>query len=115
MAPLVLLAVLLCHGFLGALHQTCDSPVHSHLAGAHLVHTPSEDPGGHPEGMHLGCSDYAAVLISMLFGAVVGLLLKGVRAWGTLVVPPLLWRFSQPIVPHPPRGPTTTVLQVFRL
>ena len=111
---LLLVALLFCHGFLGALHQVCGPSEHSHPAGEHPSHTQG-DSSDHPAA-HLGCSEYAAVLISVLFGAIIALLLSGVRAWRKLHDSPrLLKRFLPPLILHLPRGPTAPVLQVFRL
>jgi len=111
---LLVVAILFCHGFLGVLHQTCGPPEHSHLTAQHSAHAPG-DSGDHSEA-HLGCSDYAAVLISVLLGAVICLLLKGVRTWSRFALSRFLERYyALPLVLHPSRGPTIPILQVFRL
>ncbi len=114
------MVLLACHGFLGAPHHLPGLPDHSHHAthpaGEHPSHAPAEGlPDGHP-GLHLGHSGYAVVLISVLLGAVLGLLLSGVRAWGkTAAASRPIGRYLPPLVLHPPRGPTAPLVQVFRL
>ena len=111
--PLLLVAFLFCHGFLGAVHQIPDPPDRSHLAGGHSSHAPAGGLCGHP-GMCLGHPEYAAVLVSVLFGAVIGLLLNSAR-WSGLAASGLPERSFPPLILHPPRGPTVSLMQVFRL
>lgn len=120
LAALLLVAFLACHGFLGAPHHAPhhapSPPDHSHHSEEHSTHAPAEDPGDHQGGIHLGHSGYAAVLISILLGAVLGLLLSGARAWyKPATVPRLTGRYLLSLVLHPPRGPTAPLVQVFRL
>jgi hypothetical protein len=113
MALLLLVALLFCHGFMGAFHQLPDPPEHSRVMGEHSSHAPAGGSGGH-SGLHLGHSDYAAVLISILFGAIIGLL-SGVRMWRGLTAPQFPERTFPPLILHPARGPTAPLIQVFRL
>ena len=119
----LVIAVLLCHGALGAHHQAHQTStgelkqasghaLHEHDRGAHGVRA-----GGHPEGYASDCSScvaYFAVLLVVSLGVVLWLL-RGARSWtsiaGSLLSP---LRFVPPI-PQPPRGPVLPVLQVFRL
>lgn len=126
LAPLVLVALLSCHGFLGApQHVPGPPPDHPHdvsyLAGDHAghvehsIHAPAGEVGEHP-GAHLGYSGYAAALISVLLGAVIGLLLSGVRAWSKHAVSSWLSERSfPPLILHHARRPTAPLMQVFRL
>jgi hypothetical protein len=120
LAPLLLVALLSCHGFLGAPHHAPGPPDHSHHAtypaGEHPSHAPAEEPpNGHP-GLHLGHSGYAVVLISFLIGATLVLLLSGTRAWRKPAAVLRLTGWPLPsLVLHPPRGPTAPLVQVFRL
>ncbi len=118
LALLLLVALLSCHGLLGAPQHDPVLADHSHLA-AHLTeehpsHAPTGNHDAHP-GMHLGHSGYAAVLISFLLGAVLVLLLDGARSWNRVIVPLVFDRRFHPIVLPPPRGPTASLIQVFRL
>jgi hypothetical protein len=116
-------ALLLCHGALGAHHQAHQSSSgdleqasghasHEHDRGAHGV-----GAGGHSEGYERGCSScvaYFAVLLVVSLGALLWLL-SGVRSWTSIaatLLSPL--RFVSPL-PQLPRGPVLPVLQVFRL
>ena len=122
----LVVALLLCHGALGAHHQAHQTSTgdleqvsnhasHEHDRGAHGV-----GAGGHPEGHESDCSNcaaYFAVLLVVSLGALLWLL-RGARSWtsiaGSLLSP---LRFVSP-VPQPPRGPVLPileVLEVFRL
>ena len=125
-APLVLLlvvALLVCHGALGAhhqMHQTTTGDLeqasgnasHEHDKGAHGL-----GAGGHSEGYEGDCSScvtYFAVLLVVSLGALLWLL-RSARSWTSIaasLLSPL--RYASP-VPQPPRGPVLPVLQVFRL
>jgi hypothetical protein len=79
LAALLLVALLACHGFLGAPHHAPGPPDHSRLTEGHPSHGPAEGvPDGHP-GLRFGHSGYAVLLISFLIGATLVLLLSGVR------------------------------------
>lgn len=113
---MLLVALLLCHGLLGVVHQLAGPPDGSRHSGEQSFHAPAGDQGGHPGDHHrLGHLDYAAALTSILFGAVIGLLLSGARAWGVSAASRLLQRYSPPLVFYPARGPTPPLTQVFRL
>ena len=92
-ALVLLVALLLCHGLLGVAHQLAgllDGPHHSAQG---PFHAPAGDRGDHPGDHHrLGHLDYTAALVSILFGAVIGLLLSGARAWDASAVTRLLRR-----------------------
>ncbi len=125
-APLALLlaaALLLCHGIYGAshqLHQTAGpaslhAPAHASAAGSHGgTHG---DGAGHTEGGaegHPGKTAYAAALAIVLLGAVVALLIGGVRFWVRAAAPISGRRPRLPAVARP-RGSPAPVSQVFRL
>jgi hypothetical protein len=119
----LVVALLLCHGALGAHHQAHQTSTgeleqasghasHEHDMGVHGV-----GAGGHSEGSESDCSScvaYFAVLLVVSLGALLWLL-RGARSWtsnaGSLSFP---LRFVSP-VPQLPRGPVLPVLQVFRL
>jgi hypothetical protein len=123
LALVLVVAVLLCHGALGAHHQAHQNSTgdleqasshasHVHDGGAHGVAA-----GGHPEGYESDCSScvaYFAVLLVVSLGALLWLT-RGTRSWTSIaahLLSPL--RFVAP-VPQPPRGPVLPVLGVFRL
>lgn len=108
---LVAVALLFCHGAFGYAHQLPAVDVQSaHAAHAMGVHQPGQDQtpdGSHPQDA------YFATLLLLLFGA--SLLMGGGLPDGAGLPAPALrtgktvWRL------HPPRGPTPSYLQVFRL
>ena len=121
LAMLVMGAVLLCHGALGASHQ-----VNSYDSGAYdappaLGHASQMDPQGAEEagfaGIHgeegLGNTAYLAALVSFSLGAFLWLL-NGARVWGMSRAAMLPVRFLPRPALHPARGPRPAVLQVFR-
>jgi hypothetical protein len=108
---LVAVALLLCHGAFGYAHQLPAVDVQSaHAAHAMGVHQPGQDQTS--DGSHLQ-EAYFATLLLLLFGA--SLLMGGWLPAGAKLPAPALrtdrtvWRL------HPPRGPTPSYLQVFRL
>ncbi len=112
---LIVAALLFCHGVFGYAHQVwpVDVPVEKGAHAAHAAHAVHQaDQDGDAEGSHLGGA-YFATLMLLLFGAAL-LVGGGVPAGERLPVPgPRMglevWRL------HPPRGPTPSRLQVFRL
>ncbi|CAN5630656.1 hypothetical protein BH24ACT18_BH24ACT18_03410 [soil metagenome] len=109
---LVAVALLFCHGAFGYAHQL--SPVDAQTA--HVAHAagdqqPDGDQG--TDGSHLGGA-YFATLLALLFGA---LLLPGGKgsAAGQLPAPRSAKGGHKVGWLPPPRGPTLTSLQVFRL
>lgn len=116
LAPLLLVALLACHGFLGAPHHAPGLSDHSHLDEGHPSHALAEELSDDHPGLHLGHSGYAVVLISLLIGATLGLLLSGARACRKpAAAPRLAERSLPPLVLHPSLGPTAPLVQVFRL
>lgn len=118
---LLIAAVLLCHGVLGAVHQIwCDDacgPTQASKAhhGSASGTEGTGETGDGPTG-GLGTLSYAAVVLAA-FGAasLLGLLLA-VRRWCELEVRRPVFRRRYPLsVAHRPRGPTLPSLQVFRL
>jgi hypothetical protein len=76
--PVLVVALVLCHGFLGAAHVLPVGPeagLASHVGTMHGGHGDS----GNPQEGHMGSSDYAAVLLTAFVGAALGLLLRGLR------------------------------------
>jgi hypothetical protein len=116
--PIVLVVALLsCHGALGALHDVSPVPSAEHpsaakqgaFSGQHLVHHLVAHPG---------CLDYAAALTAVFVGAALALLLNSARAWRSTCAPPLAaWGFPTIFVASlpPARGAPSPFLQVFRL
>jgi hypothetical protein len=109
--------LLLCHGILWTLHLCSAPPVSVNQAYEH--HWPPTQAGvgdhEHPGCHSMGATDYFAVLLTTFLGLVLGLLLKGARLCGSVARFEPFERSFRPLVLHPPRGPTTTLLQVFRL
>ena len=110
-ASLVAVALLFCHGVFGYAHQLPPVDVHAdHAAHAMGVHQPGQDQTS--DNSHLQDA-YFATLLLLLFGA--SLLMGGGLSAGAKLRTPTIraekkvWRL------HPPRGPTPSNLQVFRL
>ncbi len=107
----VIVALLFCHGAFGYAHQLPPADVSAaHVAHVEGGHQP--DPDGGAAGSHLG-GTYFATLLLLLFGT--SLLLDGGVSVGALRVP-MPWTGGYKVRRlHPPRGPTSSYLQVFRL
>ena len=120
LALLLAVALLLCHGALGAhhnAHQTFTGDLHQHVAGDASHEGHGSAPGAETEGHKGGCSGcvaYSAVLLVVSLGALVGLL-NGTRSWPSIAAPLPSPLGLVPPVLYPARGPTLPVLQVFRL
>jgi hypothetical protein len=115
LALLLVGALLLCYGAFGALHQLSDVDI---PMVEHSSSTEKGATGGHSEGhqgWHLGSMDCAAALLVVFLGAVVGLLSRSTRTWSRVAAFSLTERCFPQVVLHPPRGPTASLLQVFRL
>ena len=116
-AALLIFALLLCHGALGALHQASSRAV-DHAGGhhAHAAMQPaSADHGLGHHGGPVAHADYAAVLFVVLLVAAL-LLLSGRSAKRSLAVSfRASGRIPWTLALVPPRGPTLPLLQVFRL
>ncbi len=121
LAIVLAVALLLCHGALGAhhqLHQTsaADGPP----AVGHLAHGGHADAHGVAQGSngeHGGCSAcvaYAAVLLVVSLGALLWRSGRGL-AWARMADPSLSSLGFVARVLRQARGPTLPVLQVFRL
>lgn len=123
LALVLAVALLLCHGALGAHHQAHQISTgdfeqasgrasHEHDRGEHGV-----GAGRHSEGDESDCSScvaYFAVLLVVSLGTLLWLL-RGARSWTSIaafLLSPL--RFVS-LVLQPPRGPALPILQVFRL
>ena len=109
---LVIVALLFCHGAFGYSHQLppaeATAAPAAHEAGGH-----GPDPDGGTAGSHLGDA-YFATLLLLLFGT--SSLLGGRVSVGAKLPDMALWRGGHKTrrLP-PPRGPTPSRLQVFRL
>ena len=108
---LVIVALLFCHGAFGYAHQLPPADASAaHVAHVEGGHPP--DPDGGEAGSHLG-GTYFATLLVLLFGT--SLLLGGGVSVGALPAP-TPWTGGHKVRRlHPPRGPTPSYLQVFRL
>ena len=116
-AALLAVALLFCHGALGALHQASTWPA-EHAGVQHHAPAAAPSTAEHHAGHHGGPvvhADYAAVLVVVLLGAALALLLGGFSARGTVVSPRVFGRVFLPLFLRAPRGPTLSLLQVFRL
>jgi hypothetical protein len=119
LALLVLGAVLLCHGAFGASHQVhYNSGAYAPPGVGHTSHMElqvAEEAG--LAGAHgeegLGSTAYFAAFVALSLGALLWLL-NSVRAWGRSRAGMLPGRLLPRPILHPARGPTPTVLQVFR-
>jgi len=108
----VAMALLFCHGAFGYAHQLPPADATSaHVAHAAGGHQP--DPDGDASGSHLGDAYFATFLL-LLLGAS---LLPGGGVWaGAKLSAPMPWMGGHKVRRlHPPRGPTPSRLQVFRL
>lgn len=112
-ASLVVVALLFCHGAFGYAHQLPPVDVQTapvaHAAGVHQ--SPGSDQSA--EGLHLG-DTYFATLLLLLFGTSL-LLGAGVSVGAKLPAPTLRMGGHEARELPPPRGPTLSHLQVFRL
>ena len=118
-AALLIVALLLCHGALGALHQASTPRAVEHAGGhdgAHAtVQHASADHGVGDNDGPVAHADYAAVLFVVLLGAAFLLLSGRFAARGLVVSSRASWRVPSTLALLPPRGPTLPFLQVFRL
>jgi hypothetical protein len=107
----VIVALLFCHGAFGYAHQLPPA----NASAAHVAHVEGghqPDPDGTAAGSHLGGA-YFATLLVLLFGTLS--LLGGGVSVGALAAPPPWTGGHKARIFHPPRGPTSSYLQVFRL
>ena len=113
---LLIVALLLCHGVLGFAHEmSCGTCGPGEVQAAHQEHVPqTEGDAGDGQASGLAGTAYAAVVISVLGAAILGLLGMARRQPETFSS-----RISErrllPMVPRPPREPTLASLQAFRL
>lgn len=120
LALLLLGAVLVCHGFFGASHQIHKTPnpdtlpVTGHASPAGMQEADEGLFTGVHSDLGLDAMAYAAVLLALSLGALAWLLAGARARIAVSVTPPAGGRFPR-LVPHPARGPTPAVLQVFRL
>lgn len=122
-AAFVVVALLLCHGVLGGLHQVC-GPAASEQAyqpaangGAGILQWHSQEhPNDHSAGHPVSSSDYAAALfVFLVLVSAVSLLLGGGPMRGPMARLATAGRIPTPPIFPPPRGPTAPLLQVFLL
>jgi hypothetical protein len=117
---LLIVAVLLCHGVLGSLHQVscheCEAAQLQIMHHGFVAETGADEGENAVDGQAdgLGGTAYAAVVIGAL-----GLVLLGligiVRGRLAVSVSQASWRRLISTAPHRPRGPSLPSLQVFRL
>lgn len=122
LALLLVGALFLCHGAYGALHQ-----IHQGAGDAALPameHAAHADTGGTEDGVHpaghraehlVGDMAYAATLVVISLGAFLRWLINDARAWSRVGASSLIVRCFPLLVVRPVRGPTLSILQVFRL
>lgn len=125
---LLVVAVLVCHGLFGAAHQTFTpaTGAHVHHASPHkqasaFGEAQGGDHTGHQTGHHeaghlAGSADYAAVLVTILFGAVLRLL-RGILLLNAAPALQSAGRSFRNAIAriHHLRRPALPALQVFRL
>ena len=116
--PLLLVgALFLCHGVFGPLHLVCASPEcvdgAGHPAGHHSAAGTMSQTHEHPVS-HATSADYFAV-VAGLVGLLLGLLSTGTWAETRLESRRAPTFLREHPVFRPPRAPTSSVLQVFRL
>ena len=115
--PLLVIALLLCHGALGNMDQPVLEPTQSAA-----VHQIQGDTGGpipadeHPIGHSPTHSYYAVAFLTIFVGGLLGLLFGGVLPTRRIVIAPRQTRYDLvPDISYPSPRPTPTLLQVFRL
>ena len=131
-AALLALALILCHGALGAMHQVSSWTVEDE-GGHHAATTVSSAGVGHTAhhgatagpsvvvghaGHHGGPvahADYAAALFVVLLGAALALFPGRFATLNLAASRRVFGRVSPHSSLRPPRGPTLPLLQVFRL
>ena len=112
-AALLIVALILCHGALGALHQVSSWPA-EHAGGHHAAAPAPVNHHAEHHGGPMAHTDYAAALFVALLGATLVLLSGRFLARG-LSAHRVFKRVLVPLSPLPPRGPTLPLLQVLRL
>lgn len=115
LAILLVGALLLCYGAYGTLHKISDIdlPIVNHSSSMEQG-AMGEHSGGH-QGGHLGGSECAAALLVVFLGAAIGFLARGTWARRRFAASSFPEVRLPLVVLHPPRGPTASLLQVFRL
>lgn len=115
-AALLVVALILCHGVLGALHQVSSWSA-EHAGGHHAAAAAPAAVDHHAEhhGGLVAHTDYAAAIFVVLLGAVLVLLSGRFPARGLAIAHRLFGRVFLPLSLLPRRGPTLPLLQVFRL
>ena len=114
-AALLVVALILCHGALGALHQASSWPAeHAGAYHAAAASPASVDHHAEQHGGPVANTDYAAALFVALLGAALVLLSGRFLARG-FAAHRVFGRVFVPLSTLPPRGPTPPLLQVFRL
>ena len=107
----VIVALLVCHGAFGYAHQLPPADVSvAHVAHVEGGHQPDPDEGA--AGSHLG-GTYFVTLLVLLLGT--SLLLGGGVSVSALPAPTPGTGGHKARRLHPPRAPTSSYLQVFRL
>jgi hypothetical protein len=109
-------ALFLCHGVYGFEHQLGIGPGAAHVIqscpmSAHHT-SPAEGDTGHGA---MPTGGYFAILMPILLAAVLWLWRGSFRIPAARKPVPFTTRTVNPLMPHPPRGPTLYLLQVMRL
>lgn len=117
---MVVVALLACHGALGALHVVPNVPEPAVSGSGHPVAHQASEPGGdgapESDSSHTGSADCAVVLFIFLSGAALWSLAwvnRGRRSTAPRrpLHVPLIWRSGSVHI----RGPDAPTLQVFRI
>ena len=114
-AVVVIVALLFCHGAFGYEHQLSPAMPPADASAAHVAHVEGghqPDPDGGAAGSHLG-GTYFVTLLVLLLGT--SLLLGGGVSVSALPAPTPGTGGHKARRLHPPCGPTSSHMQVFRL
>ena len=117
---LVIAALLACHGVLGAQHQASHQGAHSSspVAVSAVEHAGYQHPAAETlqqQGDAPVTVSYAGVLLALSLGAAALLLAGTGNRLESICINPVVTRAVRRTYPHPPRGPTLALLQVYRL
>jgi|SRR5215204_2643722 len=116
LALLLVGALLLCYEANGPLHKISDIDLLIGDPSSSIEKGTMGEHSGKHQGGHLGNSECAAALLVVVLGASIGLLLaRDTWTRSRVAGSCLLQRHFPLVVPHLARGPTSSLLQVFRL
>ena len=115
-AALLVVALLLCHGALGALHQASPRP-DVHTGGHHDAASQAVSAQGHAahHDAPVAHADYAAALFVVLLGAALALFANRFLVRSLAISSLAFGRAYLRLVLVPPPTPVPPILQVFRL